>query len=91
MTSIPITSSLKSLIRGFDNIIICKDLKRITVPIEGTRVQYQLELTQPIEYTREGLLSLYDLNTKCSRWAYTYTEDGQDAIAIVINGGNENE
>lgn len=91
MASIPITSSLKSLIRGFDNIIICNDLRRITVPVEGDRIQYQIELTNPIEYTKEQILNLYNPKTVCSKWAYTYTEDGQDAIAIVINGGNENE
>lgn len=87
MATYHITSSLKSLVRGFDYIIVCKELKHIVVPKEEGRVQHQVELTEPIEYTRQEVLNLYDGNTKCTRWVYTYTEAGEDGIAIVLEEG----
>lgn len=86
MTTIHITSSLKSLIKGFDYIIVCNDLRRVTVPVDEERVQYQVEMTKPIEYTKEELLNKYDAKTKCIKWVYTYTESGEDAIAVVLEG-----
>lgn len=84
MGTIHITSSLKPLVRGYDYIIVCKDLKRVTVPVEGTRVQYQVEMTEPIEYTKEELFNKYNGKTKCTKWVYTFTETGEDAIAVVL-------
>lgn len=87
MSTIHITSSLKTLARDYDYIIVCKDMRRVTVPVDNERVQYQVEMVAPIEYTRKQLLSKYDGKTKCIKWVYTYTEDGQDAIAVVLDGG----
>lgn len=87
MITVHITSSLKSLIRGFDYIIVCKDLRRVTVPVDDIRVQYQVEMTNPIEYTKQEILDKYNSKTKCTKWVYTYTESGKDAIAIVFEEG----
>lgn len=85
METIAITTTIRNLAKSNSNFIICKDLKLVTVPIEGTRVQRQVELTNPIEYTRKDVLEKYG-NHKVIKWVNTFTEDGKEAIAIVLEG-----
>lgn len=85
MTTHRITTTLKPLLRGTENIIVCKDLKRVTVPLGEGRVQYQVEMLSPVEYTKEELLKRYDINTKCSKWVYTFTDLGDEAVAVVLD------
>ena len=74
----------------YDYTIVCKDIKSKIIshnePDEyGCEMcQWGLELTNPVEYTREELLKKYDGKTKIYRWAHTYTEAGEPAMAIVI-------
>lgn len=85
-----VTARLDKLALWYDYTIVCEDIKNIIVHLEekgwngAELVQGQLELTNPIEYTREELLKKYNGATKISRWAHTYTEDGQEAMAVVI-------
>ena len=90
MEKIAVTSALDRLALWSDYIIACDDMKLVTVPLKEKwagkyqPVQRRIELTNPIEYTREELLKKYDGKTRISRWDYTYTESGEPAVAVVI-------
>lgn len=85
-----VTSALDKLALWYDYTIVCDDIEIIIVPLKEKwdgnyqPVQRRLELTNPVEYTREELLKKYDGNMRISRWEHTYTEDGQPAMAVVI-------
>ena len=86
-----VSSKLDKLALWYDYTIVCDDIKNKIIHSEevddefGTEMcQWGLELTNPVEYTREQLLKKYDGNTKIFRWAHTYTEDGKEAMAVVI-------
>lgn len=85
-----VTSRLDKLALWYDYTIVCKDIKSKIIshsePDEYGRemCQWGLELTNPVEYTRAELLKKYAGKTRISRWAHTYTEDGQEAMAVVI-------
>ena len=80
-----VTSRLDKLALWYDYTIVCSDIKRTVISRDGDLCRYGFELTDPIEYTREELLNKYDGKIKISRWAHTYTEDGKEAMAVVIN------
>ena len=88
MATFPIITTLKALARSHNNIIVCKDIRIVTVPVGGTRVRRQIEMTAPIEYNYQTILKEYDGNTKVIKWDYTFTDDGQDAVAVVLEGRN---
>lgn len=83
-----VTSRLDKLALWYDYTIVCTNLRSSVVngPDENGMVQWGVELTNPVEYTRAELLKKYDGKTKISRWAHTYTENGEPAMAIVIEG-----
>ena len=85
MEKITITSRLDKLALWYDYTIVCDDIKNKTVPVDDKgRVKWVLELTNPKEYTKDELLKEYDGSIRISRWAHTFTENGEPAMAIVI-------
>ena len=86
-----ISSSLDKLALWYDYTIVCDDIKSVTVPSKKDldddgmeRVKWMVELTNPVEYTKEELLKKYDGKARIYRWTHTCTEDGQPAMAVVI-------
>lgn len=80
-----ITSTLGKMALWHDYTIVCDDLKIVVVPVDnGTRVQRQVELLNPVEYTRDDVLKAFGKNAVVSKWEHTFTEDGKPAMAIVI-------
>lgn len=80
-----VTSRLDKLALWYDYTIVCTDIKNKTIPVDDTgRVKRIVELTNPIEYTREELLKKYDGATRIARWVHTFTESDEPAIAVVI-------
>lgn len=94
MEKVKITARLDHLALRYDYIIVCKDIKSKVVKKEydeefGTTVcKWGVELTNPIEYTKDELLKKYDGSMRISRWVDTYTEDGKPAMAVVLSKGN---
>ncbi len=83
METIAVTTTIKNLSKSNSYFIVCKDLKFVTVPVKETTVRRQIELTSPVEYTREDILKKYG-NHKVIKWVNTYTESGDEAMAIVL-------
>lgn len=85
-----VTARLDKLALWYDYTIVCTDIKSKVISEEfdeefnTTMCKWGLELTNPVEYTREDLLKKYDGKIKISRWAHTFTENGEPAIAVVI-------
>lgn len=85
-----ISSRLDKLALWYDYAIVCDNIRRTIIshnePDEDGRemCQWGFELTNPVEYTREELLKKYDGKTKIYRWAHTFTEANEPAIALVI-------
>jgi hypothetical protein len=86
-----ISSVLEKIALWYDYIIVCKDIKskiihseKLDDGFDGEVCEWGLELTNPVEYTKEELLKKYDGKQRVYRWAHTYTEDGQPAMAIVL-------
>lgn len=88
---IPITTTLKTAYLRYDYIIVCEDIKPIIVPVKddkfGDMVQRQIELIKPVEYAKEDLAKKVSLNTKVIKWVDTYTLDGKEAMAVVLEKG----
>ena len=91
MATYRVSSRLDRLTLRFDYVIVCADMRSSIVSHEPKdefgceTCQWGVTLTNPVEYTREEILKKYDGKTKVYRWVYTYTEDGKDAIAIVLD------
>ncbi len=87
-----VSSALEKLSLWYDYTIVCDDIKskvvekRYDEEFKTTVCRWGVELTNPIEYTREELLKKYDGKTRIYRWSHTYTESGEPAMAIVIEG-----
>lgn len=79
-----VTSRLDKLALWYDYTIVCDDIKRTVISRNKEMCQWGFRLINPVEYTRKELLEKYDGKTRISRWAHTYTEDGQPAMAVVI-------
>lgn len=75
METITITAKLGKLALWYDYVIVCDEIKLC---------ENKLELTNPIEYERDTLLKKYDGDMEISRWEHTFTENGEPAIAVVI-------
>jgi len=90
MATYRVSSRLDRLTLRFDYVIVCDNIKRKVIKkeydaeFETIVCKWGVELTNPVEYTREEILKKYDGKTKVYRWVYTYTEDGKDAVAIVL-------
>lgn len=85
-----VTSTLKTMMLKYDYTTICKNFKFITVPVEdnefGQKVQRQIELVEPKDYTRQEIIDNFDLKTKVVKWIDMYTEDGKETMAVVLGG-----
>lgn len=85
-----VSSKLEKLALWYDYTIVCDDIKSKVVEkkydeeFKTTTARWGVELTNPIEYTKEELLKKYDGKMKVYRWVHTYTESGEPAMAIVI-------
>ena len=85
-----VTSRLDRLALRYDYTIVCDDIKSKVIEKEydeefkTTTCKWGVESTNPVEYTRQELLNKYDGNTRISRWVDTYKENGEPAMAIVI-------
>ena len=83
--TIRISSRLDKLALWYDYTIVCKDIRSAVVEhCDDGMVRWGIEMTNPVEYTKEELLKKYDGKTKIYQWAHTYTENGQPAMAVVI-------
>ena len=83
METIRITSTIKSISMLSNNFYVCDDIKSI-IKTDNNISSRELELTNEKEYTREELLNNYDLKIIIKKWCYTYTDNGENALAIVI-------
>lgn len=83
-----VTSKLNKLMLWYDYTIVCDDIKGVYVHKEdsefGDMVQRQIEILNPIEYTREELLKKYSGKEVVIKWVHTFTEKGENAIAVVL-------
>lgn len=85
-----VTSRLDRLALRYDYTIVCDDIKSTIIEkryddeFKTTTCKWGVELTNPVEYTRQELLSKYDGKTRISRWVDTYTENNEPAMAVVI-------
>ena len=90
MEKITITARLDHLALRYDYTIVCKNIRNKVVEKKydeefGTTIcKWGVELTNPVEYNKDELLKKYDGSMRISRWVDTYTEDGQPAMAVVI-------
>lgn len=82
---IKITTKLDKMALWYDYTIVCDDMKMATIPVDDKgRVKRAIELTNPIEYTRDELLKKYDRNAVVIKWEHTFTEAGEPAMAVVL-------
>lgn len=82
---IRVSSRLDKLALWYDYTIVCDNIRSAVVEhYEDGRAKWGVELTNPVEYTKEELLNKYEGKTKIYRWVHTYTENGQPAMAVVI-------
>lgn len=83
-----VTSKLNKLMLWYDYTIVCDDIKGVYVHKAddefGDMVQRQIEMLNPIEYTREELLKKYSGKEVVIKWEHTFTENGENAIAVVL-------
>ena len=90
MKEYTIKSTLKTMILYYDYITICDDFKIVSVQVKddefGQRVQRQVELVNPKDYSKLAIISKYDLNTKVIKWIDSYTEDGEPSMIVVLEG-----
>ena len=86
MEKIRITSKLNKLALWYDYTIVCDDIKGAVIsgPDEDGLVQRGIEMTNPIEYTRKKLLEKYTGKEVVIKWIDTYTEKGDNAMAVVL-------
>lgn len=89
METIQITSTLGILALYYEYTIVCDDIKGIMEKIgesdsNNEVVQRQVELVNPKEYTRADLFKEYDRKAIVIKWVDTYTEDGHEAMAVVL-------
>lgn len=88
-----VTSKLKKLALWYDYTIVCDDMKPIIVHVKddkfpGDMVQRQIELVRPVEYTKDELFKKYTGNEVVIKWEHTYTEQGEPAMAVVLETEN---
>lgn len=71
---------------GFDpkNIIVCKDMEVVFEKVNDFAVRRIIELTNAKEYTLEEFKNEFKENLKIKKIEYTYTESGEDAVALVF-------
>ena len=83
-----ITSTLDYMVSKYGYVTICDDFKFTSVPVEGKGdiVQKQIELINPKDYSWQEVKDKYDLNTKVIKWFDTYTDDGKESMAVVLEG-----
>lgn len=85
-----ISSTLEKLALWYDYTIVCSNIRSVPVKSEQLdddgmqRVKWRVELTNPVEYTKEQLLKKYDGKQRVYRWTHTYTEKGEPAMAVVL-------
>lgn len=79
-----VTTKLDRMALRYDYTIVCDDMKQVNEPVEGDRVKRMIELTNPIEYTKEEVLNKYDHKAVVIKWCDTFTEAGEPAMAIVL-------
>ena len=89
MEMVKITTRLGRMALRYDYTIVCDDLKSKIVEHgkkdDGTEYsKWGVELTNPVEYTREQILSKYDSNAILIKWVDTFTETGEPAMAVVF-------
>lgn len=77
MEKINITAKLGKLATWYDYTIVCKDIK------QGKNTG-KVCLYEPVEYSRENLLKMYDSGMTVIKWAHTFTEAGEPAMAVVL-------
>lgn len=71
---------------GFDpkNIIVCEDMKVVFDKVNDFAVKRSLELINAKEYTLQEFKNEIKENLKIKKLEYTYTESGEDAVALVF-------
>ena len=88
MEYINITAKLGRLMLWYDYTIVCDDIKPVIVHCDdaefGEVVQRQIELTNPVEYTQDELKEKFDLDATVIKWEHTFTDDGKEAMAVVL-------
>lgn len=94
MEMVKITTRLGRMALRYDYTIVCDDLKSAIVEHgkkdDGTEYsKWGVELTNPVEYTREQILSKYDSNAILIKWVDTFTETGEPAMAVVFFDKNK--
>lgn len=87
MSKILITTTLKALAKRFDYVIVCDDIKMVIGHVEhpeGIRAQRQIEMDRPVEYNSKYALEVFGGNKEVIKWDYTFTDNGDDAVAVVL-------
>lgn len=80
-----VTSELGKLALWYDYTTVCKDLRIVMDKTGvGDTVKRKVELTEPVDYTREELFKKFDPKTTVVKWDHTFTEDGQPTMAVVL-------
>ena len=90
MTKVQVRLSRLMLTCSEDIITIADDIKSkpyFTTDEDGmTKEQYKVELTNPIDYTKDEVRKMYNGNKMISRWVHTLdNEDGKAKLVIVID------
>ena len=75
-----VKSKLGKLALWYDYTIVCDDIRL-------SNENHKVELTNPVEYTKEDLLKKYTGNEVVIKWEHTYTEQGEPAMAVVLEEG----
>lgn len=73
-----VTTKLGRMSIRYDYTTVCDDIKRCKDNPN------KVELTNPVDYTKEELASKYDLNATVIKWQDTYTEAGEPTMAVVL-------
>ena len=91
MEVIPITSTLKKMMLFYDYTTICDDFKFTFVPDPDPdderlkdRVKRIIEISNPVDYTREEIMEKFDLNTKVVKWEHIFLDDGKTPSMLVV-------
>ena len=67
------------------SIIVCEDIKRVLKHYDNELVGFELETLNEVIYSKNDFFKKYDKKLLVSRYAYTYDDNGNSALAIVLD------